>query len=123
MTFRRLRWALVTCTPLLGLAGCGPRWRPVSLTPQGALEPRQQVQVWTDAGQVIRLHGVTWTSDSLRGVAYLAPLDSADAGISVARSQIDSLRTGNPPAGFWRSFGLVMAVGFVVGLYGGLAAM
>jgi hypothetical protein len=100
----------------LTLAGCGAGWHQATLTPSGTFGPRQQVQVWSGHTSQ-QLHGVSWTDDSLFGRGYLVPLDcDSCARVALARSQVDSVRTGNPSAGFWRTTGLVLGGMVVVGV-------
>ena len=95
-------------------AACGAGWRqPTEPIPVALSNPRQQVQVWR-AGRSLQLHGVTVSEDSVSGIPYLAPLDCNSCRIALPRSEVDSLRVGNPTSGFWRSGGL--AVGLLFGL-------
>ena len=75
--------------------------------------PRQQVQVWRQ-GKAWRLHGVAIGSDSVTGVPFLAPLPCDSCRIAIPRAAVDSLRLGNPSAGFWRSAGLGMGLLFAL---------
>ena len=70
------------------------------LPPPAPLRPTQQVEVWR-GGAMLRLHGVVLTEDSLRGIPFLQPLNCDSCRLSLARSSIDSLRTGDPVGGFW----------------------
>jgi hypothetical protein len=86
---------------------CGAGWHgPVAL-PRGPLPVRQQVQVWHH-GQVLRWHAVFVAPDSVSGVPFLQPVDCDTCRVSLARDRIDSLRVGNPVAGFWKTFALVV---------------
>ena len=102
------------CT-LLGLVtlGCGAGWhRPAELSP-GPWRPRQQVQVWT-GGQAPRWHGVVVQADSISGVGFRQAPDCDSCRVTVALQRVDSVRLGNPTAGFWKTFGLIAALPFVV---------
>lgn len=94
-------------------AGCGAGWHQAPTIPLGALPPRQQVQVWHD-GQVAQLHAVVVTGDSVLGIPFLRPITCDSCRISIPRAETDSIRLGNPVAGFWRTFGLVVGIPAVV---------
>lgn len=96
---------------LLGLStlGCGAGWhQPAQLAP-GALKPRQQVQVWS-GGRAVRWHGVVVRTDSVSGVPYSKPLPCDSCRRAIPLASVDSVRVGNPVAGFWKTFGLALAV-------------
>jgi len=100
-------------TPVL-LAGfmtqaCGAGWhQPEQLTP-GPLPARQQVQVWS-GGHARQWHAVWVGSDSVTGIPFQKPIDCGTCRLSMPRSQVDSLRLGNPTAGFWKTMGLVVGL-------------
>jgi hypothetical protein len=106
MPSTRLRSVLLLVL-LAPQAACGAGWRQVDLAAAGMLSPGQQVQVW-HAREVLRLHGVTTSEDSVSGVPYLQPTDCDSCRVSLARESIDSVRTGNPTSGFWKSVGLTL---------------
>ena len=72
-----------------------------------ALGARQQVQVWQQ-GTALRWHAVIVAPDSVSGIPFLQPIDCDSCRVTVAREAVDSIRLGNPVAGFWQSVGLVM---------------
>lgn len=89
--------------------GCGAGWhQPVSPV-AGALPPRQQVQVWR-GGTAFQLHAVVVTADSVTGIPYTRPVTCDSCRIGLPRAEADSIRLGNPVAGFWKSFGLVVGI-------------
>jgi hypothetical protein len=97
----------------LALASCGAGWhRPPSLQ-AGPLQLRQQVQVW-HGGEVERWHAVVVTADSISGIPYLSPLQCDSCRIRRSRVTVDSIRLGNPVAGFWKTAGLVVAAPIVL---------
>jgi hypothetical protein len=108
-----MRHHALLCSLLgLGTLACGAGWhRPAELSP-GPWRPRQQVQVWA-GGQTLRWHGVVIEADSISGVPFRQPPDCDSCRVKVARQRVDSVRVGNPTAGFWKTFGLVMAVPMV----------
>ena len=97
---------------LIAAAGCGAGWRAVPSLQPGALPPRQQVQVWQGAS-VLRLHGVVVGSDTIWGVPFLQPPECDSCRIGLPRGSVDSVRAGDPMAGFWGSTALVLALGVV----------
>jgi hypothetical protein len=63
-----------------------------------------------------------WTADSVFGRPYLAGLDGDTAKVvAIPSSRVDSVRTGNPSAGLWKTVGLVV-LGSVVVLMAACAA-
>jgi hypothetical protein len=112
---RIMMLALSGCTALT--TGCGAGWRQTPIDSPGSLSPRQQAQVWVHGGAPLRLKEVRWTADSVFGRPYLAELDGDTAKvIAIPRSRVDSVRTGNPSAGLWKTTGLVLVGLFVVGI-------
>jgi hypothetical protein len=103
---------------VLGLAllqtGCGAGWHTTALA-SGPLPPRQQAQVWTD-GRSVRLHGLIVTDDSLSGVPYIRSPACDSCRVAIPRGSVDSVRLGNPTAGFWKTVGLGMGVTLAAGL-------
>lgn len=115
----------LTLSALLSLQACGAGWhQPSPLAPQ-TLPPRQQVQIWQQ-GRVVRWHAVTLTNDSISGIPYLQPVACAGCRVSLARPAVDSIRLGNPVAGFWKTVGLIVGIPTVAlmiycGSHGGCA--
>ena len=93
--------------------GCGAGWHQPGEVRPGALPARQQVQVW-EHGAVLRWHAVRISQDSMSGITYFRPVSCDSCRRSVPRAAVDSLRFGDPVAGFWKSLGLFMGV--VIGL-------
>ena len=92
---------------VVGLLGCGAGWhQPAAVAPDG-IPARQQVQVWHN-GSVLQWHAVRITPDSVSGVPYFRPVDCDSCRRRVPRAAVDSIRLGNPVAGFWKSVGLVV---------------
>jgi hypothetical protein len=103
---RRTRQWLVLAMAGLQL-GCGAGWRRVSPLPDSSIDPNQQIQVW-QKGKAQRWHGVRIGADSVTGLAFMVPLTCDSCRRAIPRAQVDSLRFGSPPAGFWKSIGLFM---------------
>ena len=90
---------------LLAIEACGAGWRrPVEIAP-GPLRPRQQVQVW-QRGEPRRWHAVVIGQDSISGVPFSRPIECDGCRAFLALTDVDSIRLGNPVAGFWKSVGL-----------------
>jgi hypothetical protein len=111
---RPLRAALLLALSLIQVR-CGAGWHRIAPPAPAVLPPRQQVEVW-QAGRALRLHAVRLTTDSLSGVPYLQPPDCDSCRVRLPRGPIDSLRTGNPTAGFWKAVGLTLGGALVVGV-------
>jgi hypothetical protein len=90
-------------------AGCGAGWHQPAVLSPGPLPHRQQVQVWS-GGQMRRWHAVRVTEDSISGVLFAQSPSCADCRGSLARSAVDSVRIGNPVAGFWKTIALTLGV-------------
>jgi hypothetical protein len=102
------RHALVIGTLMLAEA-CDAGWRrPQELSPD-SLSPRQQVQVWRQ-GRTVQWHAVVISADSISGIPYYKPVDCDSCRVAFPRASVDSIRLGDPVAGFWKSVGLVMGV-------------
>jgi hypothetical protein len=94
----------------LFLTGCGAGWRTTPLA-TGPLPRRQQAQVWT-GGRALQWHALVVAADSISGVPYTRPPGCDSCRVAVPRGSVDSVRLGNPTAGFWKSVGLVMGISF-----------
>lgn len=97
--------AVLLLVLVLPQTACGAGWRRVEPQPPASLPPRQQVEIW-QGGKVVRLHAVTLTADSLSGVPYIQSPGCDSCRVSLARQSVDSIRSGNPTAGFWKTVGL-----------------
>ena len=86
---------------------CSAGWHQPANLGTEPMEPRQQVQVWRE-GSMDRWHAVVVTADTVSGIHFLEPLDCDSCRVAVDRASVDSLRVGNPVAGFWKSMALVM---------------
>jgi hypothetical protein len=108
---RRLRSALLFAL-LLPLWACGAGWHRIA---PSNLPERQQVQVW-QGRQQIRLHAIRVDHDSVSGVPFQKPADCDSCRISLPSATVDSLRAGNPTAGFLKSVGLTLGTWLALGL-------
>jgi len=95
------------------LQACGAGWRRPPDLELGPLAQRQQAQVWHQ-GRVVRWHALVISADSISGVPYLRPPDCDSCRVALPRAQVDSLRLGNPVAGFWKTVGLVVGIPLLV---------
>ena len=95
----------IACT-----SACGGGWRRVEdLTPR-ALPARAQVQVWQDQ-RVTLLHGVTLEPDRLDGGPFTQPPTCDSCRVHLSLTAVDSLRVGNKERAFFRTAGLLAAIG------------
>jgi hypothetical protein len=93
---------------------CGAGWHTTTLA-TGALPQRQQAQVWTD-GRALQWHALVVATDSISGVPFARPPACDSCRVAVPRGTVDSVRLGNPAAGFWKSVGLGMGVSVAAAL-------
>ena len=91
---------------VVATSACGAGWQREPLAPVRAVAPRQQVQVWSQ-GEMLRWHGVRLTEDSISGVPFVAELTCDSCRTTLPVSAVDSLRYGDPPAGFLRTIALI----------------
>ncbi len=104
------RAAVAVVTALaVASASCGAGWHRSPQLEPGALAPRQQVEVWS-GGSVRRWHAVQVGADSISGVPYLRPAGCDSCRTALPRSAVDSVRLGDPVAGFWKTLGLVLGI-------------
>jgi hypothetical protein len=103
LTFRHL-FALFG---LLPATACNAGWHTVALAEPTTLSSRQQAQIWVGRREV-RVHGVAVTQDSISGIPIFQPLTCDSCRVAFPRTQVDSLRLGDPVGGFWKSTGLVL---------------
>jgi hypothetical protein len=102
------------------LTACGAGWhRPAAVDP-GQWPPRQQVQVWSGTHSR-QWHAVVVTSDSISGIPFQQPVSCDGCRQSLGRSAVDSVRAGDPMAGFWKTAVLMVAlpIGILAVLCGG----
>jgi len=91
--------------------GCGAGWRSKPLV-DGPLPRRQQAQVWTH-GRALRWHALVVAPDTISGVPFTRSPACDSCRAAIPRGLIDSVRLGNPTAGFWRTMGLVVGIPIV----------
>lgn len=91
--------------------GCGAGWRTTPLA-SGPQPQRQQAQVWT-GGRALRWHALVVGDDSISGVPFNRPPACDTCRVAVQREEVDSLRLGNPTAGFWKSVGLGLGLSMI----------
>lgn len=89
--------------------GCGAGWKQREYMAPGTWPPRQQVQVWS-GDSAIRWHEVVIRSDSITGSPFRRPLHCDSCRVSLPLAGVDSVRVGNPVAGFWKTFALVVGL-------------
>lgn len=59
------------------------------------------------------MHGVIVGAESVSGIPFVKPLDCDSCRMGIGRTEVDSLRTGDPVAGFWTTAALGAAVTLV----------
>jgi hypothetical protein len=96
---------------------CGAGWHRVEHPTPADLSPRQQMEVWS-GGSVRQWHAVRLSRDSVSGISYFQSVECDTCRRALARASVDSMRLGNPTAGFWKTFALVwLAAGVISTLY------
>jgi len=105
------RSPIAACLAVLVIvqSACGAGWRQPPAFPTSSPPPRQQAQVFT-GGRVLQLHAIHVSADTLSGVPFLRPIGCDSCRIRIARTEIGSLRFGDPTAGLWSTVSLVVAV-------------
>jgi hypothetical protein len=73
------------------------------------------VQVWQH-GSALRWHAVRITPDTISGIPFFRSTTCDSCRVAVPRGSVDSIRLGNPVAGFWKSVGLAWAGFLAVGV-------
>ena len=53
-------------------------------------------------------HALRITADSVTGIPFIRPITCDSCRRSVPRSEVDSIRFGNPVAGFWKTLALIV---------------
>jgi len=107
---------LVAGVLALGAPSCGAGWhRPPELAP-GAWPVGQQAEVWS-GGEHQRWHAVVVGADSVSGVRFVEPATCDTCRRALPLAAVDSVRIGNPVAGFWRSVLLVTGVAYALLTY------
>lgn len=99
----------------LAICGCGAGWHSEPLRPMRTVDPRQQVQVWTN-GKPLRWHGLRLHQDSVSGLPYVAALTCDSCRRAVPLTAVDSLRYGNPSAGLWKTIGAIAGSWLLIAL-------
>ncbi len=103
-------WRILASAALaLGVAACGAGWHRVENPVPADVSPRQQLEVWS-GGSVQQWHAVRLSPDSVSGISYLQAITCDTCRRSIPRNRVDSLRLGNPSAGFWKTVGLVVGI-------------
>jgi len=110
MTGRRIV-AAVSGIAVIFLQGCGAGWQRTDIVAPAS--PRQQVEVWQGTASQ-QWHAVRVTDSTVSGINFLKPIDCDSCRQTIARTTVDSIRLGNPPLGFWKTFGLVIMTPMVL---------
>jgi hypothetical protein len=100
------------------LSACSANWQPLTV-PQSRPLDKGTVVEFHAKDQLVRLHGVVFSRDSVSGIPWLDHLGCDTCRVSYAVADLSGLRTGNPGAGAWvllTPFIVVMALGVAVGI-------
>jgi hypothetical protein len=102
-------WVLGCLFVLVLIQACGAGWRLQPLETLKPLPVRQQVQIWSD-GDIQQWHAVSFTPDHFYGIPFHQSVDCDSCRVSIPRTDVDSVRLGNPTRGFWKTFSLVVGI-------------
>jgi hypothetical protein len=109
MWLRRLLCCILAASTL----GCGAGWhQPPELAP-GPWPKRQQAQIWSDEHSR-QWHSLIVSRDSISGVPFTRNPNCGDCRQAVALNAVDSVRIGDPEAGFLKTVGLIVALPIAV---------
>ena len=97
---------------VINVSACGAGWQRLTDLTSRALPERTQVQVW-QREQVTLLHAVEMKSDSVYGLPFTKAPTCDSCGVHISLVEVDSLRTGNKERAFFRTAGIVLAIGSV----------
>jgi hypothetical protein len=64
----------------------------------------------------MRWHAVRISADSVSGVPFLQPTSCDSCRTALPRASVDSIRLGNPVAGFWKTIGLISGAFVLAGV-------
>lgn len=87
--------------------------RTVALTPNTALKPRQQVEIWR-GGNSRTLHAVRLTNDSISGVPIHLSPQCDTCRVAIPTATVDSTRVVNGERSALLTVGLVIGAAAVV---------
>lgn len=107
------RLGLVCLLTLLN--ACAAGWRRMPDLGLGPFPRRQQAQIW-HGGRSERWHGLNVTVDSVSGVRFTEDPGCEGCRLSLPRTEIDSVRIGNPETGFLKTAGLIVGIPIVLGV-------
>lgn len=108
MSTRRRAIAAAVAATLL-ISGCSAQWRRVPVATSGAYPARQRLQVYHER-RVEDWHSVRLGADSISGVPFFRPPTCDSCRVALPRTQVDSVRAGNPGAAVGRTVAVVAVV-------------
>ena len=94
--------------------GCSTGWRRISVADRVAVPGHQQAEVWR-RGHVQRLQGLVVSGDSVGGIPFPHTPGCDTCRVAIARTEVDSIRVGDPTTAFWQS--ALLGVGVAAGVY------
>jgi hypothetical protein len=121
MGISRYRAALLLALFVPAATGCAPGWRafdPGSGPAPAQLSERQVVEFRVDS-QLVRLHAVRFTRDSLNGIPWLEHTSCDTCRVGYALALVTAIRTGSPGRSAWIlaiPFFVIVGVGVLFGL-------
>lgn len=105
------------------LTGCGPNWQPISLPQPKPLDPGKVIEFHVKE-DLVRLHGVQFSRDSLSGIPWLEHLSCDSCRVGYALADVTQLRTGNPGAGAWNiAIPIIAIMAFLYGMAAAFSGM
>ena len=106
---RHSRWTAPVLLGALCLTACGPNWQPLASTQPKPLDPGQVVE-FHRKDDLVRLHGVKFTPDSISGIPWLEHLSCDTCRVTYAIADVTQLRTGSPGGAAWWLLGPFIAI-------------
>jgi hypothetical protein len=94
---------------LMLTTACSANWQPLTLVQPRPID-RKEVLEFRAKNQLVRLHGVQFSRDSLSGIPWLEHLSCDSCRVSYALSDVTQVRTGHPGNEAWVIGGPMLAV-------------
>ncbi|HEY4100436.1 MAG TPA: hypothetical protein VGM20_06130 [Gemmatimonadales bacterium] len=114
----RTRWNSALLLVVFAAYGCA-NWQPVAISPAPHPVDQRAILEFHVHDQVVRLHGVRFSADSLSGVPWLKHLNCDSCRVQYALADISQPRAGHPgrEAWIWLSpvialFGIALVIGW-----------
>jgi hypothetical protein len=100
---------------LMFTTACSANWQPLTLVQPTPID-RKEVLEFRAKDQLVRLHGVQFSRDSVSGIPWLDHLSCDTCRVAYALSEVSHARIGDPGKGAWTIAVPMLAVvgGFTV---------